>query len=506
MKITAKAVLIVLFARTGWAQTSETDILKHRVEVQGRQIEELQEKLARLERILLRSTDDAATSAEPIAHFVATDTRSLEIERESTLVPQVPAGQSFQASMAAAPITQAPAQAQPQIAGFRLGGDFRFRFDAAVRSASDQTAGLQNIRQRYRLRLNVDRDVFSNLNFHMQFATGAVNNGITFDQDFAGGVTRHPFFISEASIEYKPATNVSLRGGKLEEVFADNSRFLWDDDVRFNGFNERWKLGRVEFRAGQYFFVNPNVHSVPPGSPLTIAGVTPGTIARSATMFHQGMTFDTALSAEWRSQILADIQLYRNPNLIALTSHPNGFQVTLNPAIGLMLSGPAPGTGNATTAPNNAILAAGHYQVARAAFKLDGNRLAGNPRLPVSWSVQVARNVGTSQLRDAIMTTLSVGRTQERGELRGLYTFAIKDANSMISQLTDDDLGTTVGTNIAVHHFRLDYAFTRGIVFQNLIFRQTERRSSNPQDSFFVPLGRETPTTWRYQGQLAISF
>ena len=84
--------------------------------------------------------------------------------------------------------------------------------------------------------------------------------------------------------------------------------------------------------------------------------------------------------------------------------------------------------------------------------------------------------------------------------------FAIKDANSLISQLTDDDLGTGVGVNLATHHFRVDYTIRPNIMFQNLLFLQNERRSSNPAASFFVPLGRETPRTWRYLGQIAISF
>jgi hypothetical protein len=180
--------------------------------------------------------------------------------------------------------------------------------------------------------------------------------------------------------------------------------------------------------------------------------------------------------------------------------------VTLNPALGITLSGPAPGTGNATTTPNGAILYARHYQVVHAAYKLDAASIGGKTNLPLSWSVQVSRNVGTSQYRDAILSTLSIGRTQEAGDFRALYTFAIKDANSMISQFTDDDLGTGIGTNLETNHFRLDYAFRRGLVFQNLVFRQTVRRSSNPAESFFVPFGKDTPTTWRYQGQLAISF
>ena len=498
MRITIAAALMFLFARVGWAQTNEAEDLKRQVEQQGKQIGELQQRLAQLERALLGRSEEVRASLEPSAGVVPVSAPAFEAQPRAAVVPVQPA--------LAAPAARIQAQAPPQIAGFRWGGDFRFRFDAAVRKPSAQSSGLQNIRQRYRLRLNIDRDVAPDLNFHMQLATGAVNNGITFDQDFAGGVTRHPFFISEAFIDYRPATTVSLRGGKLEEVFADNSRFLWDDDVRFNGFNERWKLGNVELRAGQYFFVNPNTYSVPSTSPLTLAGVAPGTIARAATLFHQGLTLDNKLSERWKSQFITDVQVYRNPNLLALTSNANGVPATLSPAIGLTLSGPAPGTGNATTSATNAILTARHYQVVHGAYKLDANTLAGKASLPLSWSLQVSRNVGTSQLRDAVMSTISVGRTQEKGEMRGLYSFAIKDANSMISQLTDDDLGTGVGTNIAVHHFRFDYVLRRGVVFQNLVFRQKERRPSNPADSFFVPLGRGTPTSWRYQGQLAISF
>src|SRR5207247_3511869 len=136
------------------------------------------------------------------------------------------------------PWTQTPTT-PPSPAGFRFSVYFRFRLDAGIRGATPTTAGLQNIRGRYRLRLNADRDVAPDLSFHGQLSTGAVNNGITFDQDLAGGVTKHPFFISEAYMDFHSNQNVSIRGGKLENVYADNFRFYWDDDVRFNGFNER---------------------------------------------------------------------------------------------------------------------------------------------------------------------------------------------------------------------------------------------------------------------------
>jgi hypothetical protein len=489
MKFTMAVALTALLATSGWAQTNETELLKQKIAEQGQQIDALQQQLARIERMLATAAGLPEAPAQPRV------TNALYVQPAA-----VPA-----ATAKAAPVA-AQATTQPQIAGFRFGADFRYRFDASLRSANATTTGVQNMRQRYRLRFNIDKDAAADLSLHVQLATGAVNNGITFDQDFAGSVSRHPFFISEAYADYHPNANLSLRGGKQEEVFADNTRFLWDDDVRFNGFHEKWKHGRVEFRAGQYFFVNPNTFNTAAGSTLTLAGVKPGTIARAAQMFHQGMIIDAPMNKTWKSQFIVDAHIYRNPSLIALTSNAAGVTVTVNPALGITLSGGAPGTGNATTSATNTILAAGHYQVARGVYKLDAAQLWGKAKLPLSITIQGSRNVGTSQLRDAGMGTISIGRTTEKNEMRALYSFGIKDANSMISQLTDDDFGTGVTTNIATHHFRFDYALRKGIVFQNLVFRQTERRPSNPTDSLFVPLGRGTPVTWRYQGQLAISF
>lgn len=472
--------LIMSASQVCAAQSSDTD-LRNTVRAQRVEIEELRARLDRLEK---RFTEPTAVPA-------------LGDARSGPADPAV--------ALAAAPVSVAP-QPQPQIAAIRFSGDFRLRLDAAFRSASTAAPGLQNVRQRYRLRLNADRDVASDLKFHMQLATGAVNNGITFDQDFAGGVTRHPFFISEAFVTYEPNTKFSVSAGKVQEVYADNFRFLWDDDVRFNGFNERARFGNVEVRAGQYFFVNPNAFSVANTSPLVLAGEQPGAIARASQMFHQGITHDRRLNERWRQELTADVQLYRKPNLIALTSIAAGPAVTTSPAVGLAVSGPAPGAGNATVAPASAILHAARYQVARLAYRLDANRIGSNPKLPFTWILQASRNVGTSQLRDAVLTSVILGRSAQKGDVRGQYMFSIKDANSLIGQLTDDDLGTGIGVNLATHHVRVDYNLRSNVIFQNLLFLQNSRRNSNAAAGFHVPIGRAAPRTWRYQGQLAISF
>ncbi len=271
-------VIAVMLLSAGLCQAQSED-----VESLKREVEQLKAQLARIESVL--------QSLVPAAPPAAT----------------VQAASYAQPSSQAARAIQAPAASATTLAGFRLSGDFRFRLDAAIRSASPQLSGLQNIRGRYRLRLNADREIAPDLSFHGQLSTGAANNGITFDQDFAGGVSKHPFMISEAYIDYHPNPDVSIRGGKLENIYADNFRFYWDDDVRFNGFNERFRRGPVEFRAGQYFFINPNAFSVPAGSTLAaLAGRQPGRIARASQMYHQGVTFLDRIDDRWRQQLTAD--------------------------------------------------------------------------------------------------------------------------------------------------------------------------------------------------------
>jgi hypothetical protein len=138
-----------------------------------------------------------------------------------------------------------------RIGTFRFSGDFRLRADAIWRRAiADPGPGqaalphMQNVRARYRLRFNFDIDVNPWVSFHGQLATGPENNSLTLDQEFGGTVARHPFFINEAWADFHPTRGFNVKGGRVQEVFSDNSRFLFDDDVRFNGLNETLKAAR----------------------------------------------------------------------------------------------------------------------------------------------------------------------------------------------------------------------------------------------------------------------
>jgi hypothetical protein len=493
--------------------------LQSRIDRQERQIETLMQTIATQQQVLdsIRRqpghafpVQTAATCVEALAASIPSDAApEPAVPRELALAETL----QEQQSSVIDDLTKKIDTALGNLGGFKFSGDFRFRADAQLRSANAVAGPLQNIRSRYRVRLNADKDIDSKFRFHLQLSTGPFNVQTTNDQEFGAMAVKQPFSIAEAFLDYHPSSKVSIRGGRMEEVFADNSRFLWDDDIRFNGFQQTATVSlgsktfkTIEFRSGEYFLSNPNVTILAANSPFVSAGYKPGQKVRDAKLFHPGVTVSGDLGTSWTQQAIADIQLYRNPNQIQLSSTAAGFPVVIN-SLGFSLSGPISAFGNATTTPGGAIYNASRYQVARLAYRITdrGIRL-GNREMPFYLDLQVSRNVGTHWLRDAMMASANFGQIRQFGDLRFLYQYAIKDANAIIAQFTDDDLGTGVTTNIAVHAIRFDLGLTRSLQLQNLLFIQNERRPNYPAENFFVPLQRGANPTYRYLGQLLFTF
>jgi hypothetical protein len=260
-------------------------------------------------------------------------------------------------------------------------------------------------------------------------------------------------------------------------------------------------------RAAEYILSNPNVVILTPGSPFTAAGLAPGQKVRDANLFHPGFVVAGDLRSGWEHRITGDIQLYRNPNQIQLASTAAGFPVLVSNTLGLALAGPMTATGNATTTAGGAIYSARNFQIAHAGYRLERKGITiGGREMPGWLDFQASRNLGAGRLRDALMASANLGAVHGFGDMRFLYQFAIKDANALISQFTDDDLGTGSGVNIAVHAVRFDLGLTRFLQWQNLLFVQNQRRASNPAEQFFVPLQRGANATFRYLGQLAFTF
>ena len=495
--------------------TERVRLLESEVERQNTKLDELQKTLLE-QQATIKALLDKLSAQPPATAVAVTSVKEAETPASATAVAVTPDPQTPTVEQR---VTKLEGQTL-KIGAVRFSGDFRLRFDGTFRSATHPPnpplANVQNARARYRLRLNFDTDIHPNLSFHGQLATGPLNNQLSTNQDFTSIAVRAPFTLSEAWIDYHPTKSIQLQGGRLQDIFADNSRFLFDDDVRFNGFNEKYVasfkhngayLTSLELRAGQYILSTPNV-VVAPNSPLAHAGETVGTIGRSATLFHQGVLANQTFNKKWSSQFGGDIQLYRHPNQIQLASTTEGLVLLVQPGIGIALSGPLPGTGTATTTPGGAIYTAPGFQVARLTYRLNyAGFTRGDHAFPVTFNLQVARNVATQlEERDAMLAALQVGRITKRGDTAFLYLFTIKGANSMISQVTDDDLGTNSGTNIRTSHFRFEYGITRKVTFQSLFFFQHSLRRSGQFPNFFVPIGDFAPTTYRVQQQVVFAF
>ena len=503
------------------AESSETNVaervrqLESELERQNLKLDQLQKTLTEQQstiQALLEKLSAPATPAGPSAKTTETPATVTARSEVVTAEPQTPT------------VEQRLAKVEGQvlkIGPIRFSGDFRLRFDGIYRSATQPPDPpldhVQNARARYRLRLNFDTDLYPNLSFHGQLATGPLNNPLSTNQDFTSITARAPFSLSEAWIEYRPTKSIQLQGGRVQDVFADNSRFLFDDDLRFNGFNERYTatfkpnaayVSSLEFRAGQYILSTPNVAVIAPNSPLARAGEVVGTAGRSARLFHQGLLVNQTFNKRWSNQFGGDIQLYDHPNQIQLASTQDGLVLLVQPGLGIALSGPLPGTGNATTTPGGVVYTAPGFQIARLTYRLNyAGFTRGDHAFPVTFNVQVARNVATGlNERDAMLAALQVGRIAKRGDTSFLYVFAIKGANSLISQVTDDDLGTNTGVNIRTSHFRFEYGISRKVTFQSLFFVQNSLRRSGQFPNFFVPLGDFAPRTYRVQQQLVFAF
>jgi Putative porin len=503
-------------AKAGDEVDERLKVLEDQLREQGRRLTDMNAIIAEQQRVIAALSAKAAEPKAGEQRAVATDaTVSGPSASGSPTQPQTPTIDDRVKKLENKVLAIGP---------FRLSGDFRLRFDDTFRRAEpNPPAGfaalthLQNARMRYRLRLNLDTDIDSKLTFHGQLATGPVNNSLTMDQDFGETTARHPFFISEAWIDFHPNKATQLQAGRVQEIFADNSRFLFDDDVRFNGFNEKYtlafkrngmKVSSLEFRAGQYIFSNPNVAIVTAGSPLAQAGAVVGSTGRSSNLFHQGLMVNQKFNDRWSSQFGGDVQLYRNPNQIQLASTANGVALIVQNGLGIALSGPLTGTGNATTTAGGAIYTARNFQIARLTYRLNWTGFqAGGRTYPVTFNVQAARNVGVGiRERDAFLGSLQVGKVAGRGDMAFLYVYSTKGANALISQLTDDDLGTGSGVNIRTNHFRFDYGIAKKVTLQSLLYLQTELRNSGDFPNFFVPLNAFTPRQYRVQEQIVFSF
>jgi hypothetical protein len=524
-------------------QSSEIEQLKQMLADQQRQINELRQALTQqqelTQQLQKKETDNSVSASAGSSVVPQVDPTAVStfhnLGQVASTTAVLPAGQvagiaQLTSTLAVVPQAPAAAPAGPTVAdlskrvdgilrnlgGFRFSGDFRYRFDLQDRSANSTAAALQNARSRYRARLNIDKDLLysdtadrSLAHIHFQISTGPYNNPLTNDTDFNGFGTKAPFSLAEAYADFMPTKALTLRIGRTQEIFADNRQFVWDDDLRLNGFHETYRFAGkngffAEFRAGQYILTNPNVQIVPAGSPYLAAGYVQGQRIPSSDLFDQGVVLGSNLGNKWRMDFQAGYSTVREPNQIQLASAA-GTGFLANPTLGVMLTGNMPQAGNATTTSGGAIYSAGGFDV----IHYGGNLYyAGKPwrghGMPFVLFLQGTHNKAATSQNNGYMLGASIGQAAKLGDVQFQYAYFYKPANAFVSQFTDDDVGTGSGVNIKDNTLRVNFGITRWLAWENRLFLQKGISRNGP--NFFVPLQQGYNTTIRFQSHLAFTF
>jgi len=509
---------------------SEIEQLKQMLADQQRQINELRQTLAQQ---LKKETGDDSVSASagpapgnfPNLGQVASTAGVLPAGQGASAIPlistlavnpQVPAS-AASPGPTVAEVSKRVDSLLRNLGGFRFSGDFRYRFDLQDRAANSTAAALQNARSRYRARLNIDKDlIYSDTSdrplahIHFQISTGPYNNPLTNDTDFSGFGTKAPFSLAEAYADFMPTKALTLRIGRTTEVFADNRQFIWDDDLRLNGFHETYRFAGkngffAEFRGGQYILTNPNVQIVPAGSPYLAAGYAQGQRIPSSDLFDHGVVVGSNLGKKWRVDFQAGYSTVREPNQIQLASITAGQGLVTNAILGATISSNLGATGNATTTAGGAIYAAGGFDVIHYGGNLYyGGKSWRGHSMPFVLFLQGTHNQAASSQNNGYMLGASIGQAAKLGDIQFQYAYFYKPANAFVSQFTDDDVGTGTGVNIKDNTLRVNFGITRWLAWENRLFLQHGIARNGP--NFFVPLQQGYNTTIRFQSHLAFTF
>jgi hypothetical protein len=521
------------------ATTKPADDAKLRAQLDQlqKEIERLTSELAGQRRLLEQAgiggepaSTPALRQADPSDRLIASTAPMLPKAATATPAPNSgsPAPQAVTTAPAPDAIQKAIDSINSNLRGFRLSGDLRFRTDLLFRAANtdlppsdNRATPAQRARERYRFRLNVDKDLFFSdksarplAHAHVQLATDPFNNPSTMDTDFTGVATRAPISIAEAYVDFMPLKSLTFRVGRTPELFGDNRQFVFDDDIRVNGFHEtyRWtgKSNGLFFQLGsaQYILTDPNVQIVPAGSPFLSAGYKQGQRVPSAALFDQGLTVGSNVGKKWSHNETINYMVYREPNQLALAATASGAALfATSSVVGATLTGNLPETGNALTTAGGAMFFADSFHIVRGGVNLNysGSQWRGH-NFPFQLFLQGTHNTGATIDENGYMMGAALGQAARLGDFQLQYQYFYKPANAFVSALTDDDVGTGAGVNVKTHEVRLNFGLSRFLAWENRLYIQRGISVNNPAINYFLPLQAGYRTQFRIHSQLVFTF
>jgi len=394
-----------------------------------------------------------------------------------------------------------------------IGGDFRLRFDGITRSALNVPGGsgsVENLRGRYRARLNLGFVVAPTFDVKLQLASGPVNNEVTDNQDFGAFAVKNPISINQAFAHWKPSKYFELNGGRIPEIFGEGSQFVFDPDLNFNGLSQVVHLdsllpgGKVTFTGGQYILTNFNTQRTNPATTLRL---------KSAAIFGSGLRVDSPSVNNFTLYGEARQFGIRQPNQIASALAAGTGVAPIFGPIGFAIGG-LPGAGNRIIANPNVGLRGvqpyvyvGGFNTGEATLGLehkDSTHALGG----YGAELRAAHNFASAGNKDnALFARFFLGSVANPGDLKLTYTFKYAEADSMLSAFTDDDLGTFQNTNIKAHVFGADWRVMKNVNIQNFLFIETPINNATTFNG--IPLFKPVPLqarTYRLHSQILFSF
>ena len=219
-------------------QEHEEQFAEHSKELEserGELKEELQ-RIAALEAKLGMTPDSAAGSETAAIEPAASSLAPIGVTGSEAIAPNAKSLGSNQA--------QTPQDWSNRIANleesakkfgpFAFSGDIRLRDEPIFGGPANRS--LDQNRERFRLRVNVDAKLSDDFRGRFSLASGDINNPISDNQTVGDFYARKPIAIDEAFVEYSPHAfhPLSLIGGKFEYPWY-NTELVWDKDLRPEG-------------------------------------------------------------------------------------------------------------------------------------------------------------------------------------------------------------------------------------------------------------------------------
>jgi hypothetical protein len=346
------------------------------------------------------------------------------------------------------------------VTGYKLGGDFRGRFDNLSSSNPNSSASVDRERWRYRLRVGLTLSMKDNMEVGFRVASGDNSQGspsspLSNNQTFAGNASKKLLYIDTAYGKWTPINDGTLMiagiFGKMVNPF-DASPMVFDPDYTPEGgaLQTSYKLNDMQsLRFNGAAFVLDEVK----------------TSDRDPFMYGGQMFLDS----KWTSRIgtTFGVSAY---DIVHKGNLTHAYDTNLgNTPVGGVSGGTFPALGG-YAANFNPIVGSGNITYTLDSFPLY------NGAFPIKLAGEYMNNPGAHHNNEGWWGGFTLGKSGKKGTWDLSYRYERLEADAWWDQIVDDDnqaafpTSTTAaalagGTDVKGHLVKFNYSITDALTF-----------------------------------------